>query len=248
MGGYAKFCIESLFGWVKSLFQQAWAIFSNQKGGNLLSWISENWKGALLALCILGAAADLLVYLFRWEPMKVWKSYMNRRKHLRSAGNGAPAGSFYSGYDLPGEEPEGMIFYEDSRQLPQGEDPEYPPEEEYGYDPEEIPAGPPSGGPLYSAPNMPVPAEYQAMYRRPEQKTQVPEYDGYDPDPRSMTERNLEKVIGPRRKKLRVNELFRDTEEAGFHYEAPKPVIDQTEAYNAPVFPRKWKDNGEDPS
>jgi hypothetical protein len=29
------------------------------------------------------------------------------------------------------------------------------------------------------------------------------------------------------------------------HFDPPKPVIDQSEAYHTPVYPRNWKENGE---
>ena len=245
MGGYAEFCIKNLFGWLKSFVQQIWTLISNQKGNNLLSWIGENWKGAFLALCVTGAVIDLLVYLFRWEPVKVWKSYFRRKKT-----RGRPTwedGTDSYGYGIPVGEQEEAAYYTDDQPAPQPEDSGMydMPEEEYDPYPEPIPS---PAGPVYSAPNMPTPPEYQAMYRRPEANARPAAYAGNEPDPRSMTERNLERVIGPRRKKLRVNELFREADEGTVHYEAPQPVIDRTEAYRAPVFPRNWNDNGENPT
>ena len=247
MEGYARFCIQTFFGWLKSFVQQIWMLFSDQKGNNLLSWIGENWKGFLLILCAAGAVIDLLVYLFRWEPVKVWKSYFLRRKSRREpAWREKPDGTDYYGYDIPAGDPEAYTYYPDDPQADVSGDPETNMPQDQAYpDPEEIPAEPLRPGPIYSAPNMPAPPEYQEMYRRPEQNPQPQMFTGYTNEPGSMTQRNLEKVIGPRRKKLRVNELFRDTDEGAVHYEAPRPVIDQAEAYHTPVFPRNWKDNGE---
>ena len=33
----------------------------------------------LIALCVLGVALDLLVYLLRWKPYRVWNSFFRRR-------------------------------------------------------------------------------------------------------------------------------------------------------------------------
>ena len=244
MGGYAEFCIKNLFGWLKSFAQQIWTIFSNQRGNNLLSWIGENWKGVFLILCVAGAVIDLLVYLFRWEPIKVWKSYFRRKKS-----HGRPTWEDETdsyGYSYTEGESDAAPYYADDQaeSLPEAQC-MYIPNEEYELYPEPVTS---SAGPVYTAPNMPTPPEYQAMYRRPETGVRPAAYAGNEPDPRSMTERNLERVIGPRRKKHHVNELFRDTDEGAGHYEAPQPVIDQTEAYRAPVFPRNWNDNGEKPS
>ena len=219
MGGYAKFCIESLFGWLKTVVQQVWTLMSNPKGNNSISWIGENWKTILLVICAAGAAADLLVYLFRWEPIKVWKSYFRRKKqHSRSAWYSGDDGEAYDEYGYPTDE---TAYYgsEDAG---------------CAADPDSIPD-------TYMQAEEPYPEDYPAENRPAETYY-------YDEDPRSFTERNLEKVVGPRRRKFRVNELFRDTDEGSGYYEAPQPVIDQTEAYHAPVFPRNWKENGDSPS
>ena len=57
MGGFAQTCIRILTGWVESLISQIWAISSDPKGSNLVTWIGENWKGIFLAMCVAGAAS-----------------------------------------------------------------------------------------------------------------------------------------------------------------------------------------------
>ena len=83
MGGYALSCIKVLVGWIRSFAEQIWSIFSAQpdKQNNLMTWAGDHWKTIVLLLCIFGAAADLTVYLFRWKPIQVWKSYFRRRKN-----------------------------------------------------------------------------------------------------------------------------------------------------------------------
>ena len=245
MGGYAEFCLENLFGWLKIFIGQIWSVFSNQKDNSLLSRIGENWKAILLVLCFAGAVIDLLVYLFRWEPIQVWKSYFRRRrKRKHPEWYPEDEGTEDSGYEYQDGESEEM-FYHDEYLPPDNPELYIPQEETYSY-PEPAGYHPVAAGPLYSAPNAPVPPEYQAMYRRPEPDLSPSFSQGCDPDSGSMTERNLAKVIGPRRKKFRVNELFRDSsDESSVHYDAPQPVIDRTEAYHAPVYPRNWNENGE---
>ncbi len=49
----------------------------------------------------------------------------------------------------------------------------------------------------------------------------------------------------PGRRRLRVNLLGDADEEGEIHYYAPRPIVDQREAYHAPVYPEGWKKNGE---
>ena len=81
MGGYAQFCIRTLIGWLKTIASQMWVLFSGQNSGGLLGWVSNHWKVICIGLCVVGTLADLTVYIFRWEPIKVWKSYFRRRKN-----------------------------------------------------------------------------------------------------------------------------------------------------------------------
>jgi len=274
MGGYAKFCLETLFGWLKSLAGQIWSALSGGQGTNMLAWVGEHWKGILLIICTAGILIDLAVYLFRWEPIKVWKSYFRRRKNRRRSGweetgrvtNAAAepadyAEAYPSDYpsDMPetvGEAPnfdttEAETYPEENAsfrpEIYRDPEDDYPNPEETYAEPEAAREELRNAGPLYAAPDKPIPAQYQEMYRRPVQQSGG--RSSGNPDPGSVTRRNLEKVLGPRRRRSRVNELFRSSPDDGnIHYEAPQPVIDRTEAYQAPVYPRNWRENGDSPS
>ena len=247
MGGFAQTCIRILTGWVESLISQIWAISSDPKGSNLVTWIGENWKGIFLALCVAGAAIDLVVYLFRWEPVRVWKSYFRRRKNRNRVN--WPAAQEYAAYDeddIPEPPQEQGPYFARNREQPVPDVP-YIPEDPYlpEDETEPQPQTAPVAGPVYAAPGVQTPPAYQDAYRRPEQQAVPPAAGQSLPEGGSMTERNLEKVIGPRRRRIRMNELFGDPGEAVGQYEAPQPVIDQNEAYHAPVYPRNWKENGD---
>lgn len=268
MGGYAQFCIRLMIGWLGSVVSQIWSFFSGGGNSSILAWAGNNWKFILLVICAVGALADLAVYFFRWEPYKVWKSYFRNRKKKKHTPWPAEAGALYYGYDMPEEET--GDFHADSENHP-AERMDYPgytmtnpydlPDtgaELYSSDPYGTGADPdmnpadnpqpetPSNQPLYIAPNSPIPPEYRQMYSRPISPDR--NYTAGKPDGKSLTERNLEKVIGPRRKRIRVSQLLSDPEETAIHYEAPQPVIDRREAYHAPVYPKNWKENGEDHS
>ena len=249
MGGYAQACIRLLTGWMQSLASQMWSFFTNRNEGGLLGWIGANWKWILLVLCLIGAIIDLTVYLFRWEPIKVWKSYFRRRKERKHTGSSTEEefAELYQGYDTADEETERFPYFPDNMQQPIVDRSHYyRPQQETAQQPQPVPdirtAGTENNSNI-----APSNAEYQERFRRPEQYFVPPDTSNTEneTDGRSQTERNLEKVIGPRRRRIRVNELFGDPGEDAVHFEAPQPVIDQNEAYHAPVYPRNWKTNGD---
>ncbi len=269
MGGYAQFCIQVMIGWLRSVISQIWSIFSGRGNSSFLAWAGNNWKYILLVICAVGALADLAVYLFRWEPYKVWKSYFNRRKKHKNIPLYAETGVLYYGYDMPEKDPGSFPGYSENfpaqgMEYPDQDHPDtfypeipeagiYPPDP-YGtggereMNPADTPQSEalPQKQPVYMAPNSPTPPEYRQMYSRPASTNRL--HIAGMADGRSLTERNLEKVIGPRRRKVRVSQLLSDPDEFAVHYEAPQPVIDRLEAYHAPVYPKNWKENGEDPS
>ena len=52
--GFAADFLQILLGWLQSLFNGIWALFSGGSGGSVLRWLSENWLSLLLALLIFG--------------------------------------------------------------------------------------------------------------------------------------------------------------------------------------------------
>ncbi len=71
--------IEGLLGWLTGIARSLWGLFTGTGSGGLPGWFSAHWKGLLIALCVLGVALDLLVYLLRWKPYRVWDSFFRRR-------------------------------------------------------------------------------------------------------------------------------------------------------------------------
>ena len=52
-----------------------------------------------------------------------------------------------------------------------------------------------------------------------------------------------------RRRRLRINQIFGDSQnEEDYHYVAPRPIMDQKDAYHAPVYPEKWTGSKEQDS
>jgi len=137
MGNIANAVFQTLLGWIRTLAAEVWHTATTDSR-TILEWISRNWIGAALILCAIGLAADLVVYLFRWQPYRVWRSFFFRIKYPENETD-APDESEEESRMLPDSE----YGREDIRQtIPQDrgvEDPEmttFEPEEEIPSDQE----------------------------------------------------------------------------------------------------------------
>lgn len=70
--GFAADFLQVLLGWLQSLFNGVWALFSGGSGGSVLRWFSENWLSLLIVLLVFGIVTDIVVYLIRWRPFWWW--------------------------------------------------------------------------------------------------------------------------------------------------------------------------------
>ena len=82
MGTLANSLFRGTLGWMRVLCAQIWASADSPEEGTLLIWIGENWKVLALGLCAIGLVIDLIVYLFRWQPYRVWHSFFHRKERL----------------------------------------------------------------------------------------------------------------------------------------------------------------------
>ena len=53
-------------------------------------------------------------------------------------------------------------------------------------------------------------------------------------------------VMSRRRRRISVSDLFADPEEEIRAFDAPQDLIDRRKAYHEPVYPRGWKQNGDE--
>lgn len=83
MGTLANSIFQAMLGWVRSLSAQVWTTASSPESGTFLRWIGENWKLLAAGLCLVGMALDLIIYLFRWQPYRAWRSFFRRRRLAR---------------------------------------------------------------------------------------------------------------------------------------------------------------------
>lgn len=244
MGSFANTLFTIMLGWIQAAASAIWSAFTTENGGSFLQWIGRNWIILAVILCVIGMVIDFSIYLLRWRPVRVWKSFFRRLRHGKEEAEEpeqtvetpAPAGRFFKNEDEPARQSDSIPLTaeaepEDFSRWVQ-EEPESIPE------PETMQKRPIITGAGYT-----VPAD--SPYRRPaaeapaepiieERRTDEPENR-----PEIMTQRK-------RKRRLIVGDLFTDPEEELYQYERPQQLIDKDKAYFQPVYPRNWKkDEGE---
>ncbi len=83
MGSFANTLFSGLLGWVESLARAVWNAFSSGQSGTFLTWIGKNWMFLAAGLCAIGLIFDLSVYMVRWRPYRVWRSFWQQRRRNR---------------------------------------------------------------------------------------------------------------------------------------------------------------------
>ena len=245
MGSFANTLFSTLLGWVQSVASTLWSLFTNAKSHGVLRWIGEHWILIAAILCVIGLAVDLGVYLVRWRPYKVWKSFLKRRRGedenesldaIPDERTYRTAGSAYA-FSYPTIPAAQERVQTAERRLEEAED-------ELGRwktEPEEPREEAPAAPPLVTAAGYVVPDD--SPYRRPaaKQKTQDPSAEAEE-DPEDKQTRI---PSSRRRKRLNVNDLFNSPEEEIYEFDAPQNLIDRNKAYRQPVYPRGWNQGKE---
>lgn len=85
MGDFANTLFSVLLGWVQSIAAWLWQFFTGGGGEGMVAWLLDHWLLLTIVLCAAGVAIDVLVYLLRWQPYRVWHSFWQRRKEEAEA-------------------------------------------------------------------------------------------------------------------------------------------------------------------
>lgn len=78
MGNFANTLFSTLLGWLRSAAAWLWSFLTDPESGGVIVWIADNWLPLVLILCAACMLIDFIVYLFRWQPHKVWASFFRR--------------------------------------------------------------------------------------------------------------------------------------------------------------------------
>ena len=230
MGSFANTVFSIMLGWLQTLASMLWSAMAGKEGGSLLQFIGKNWIRIAVILCAAGLAADFAVYLFRWAPYKVWRTFWNRIKNNRKPEPAEEYGMQSASRPENREHVPHRYFARQENSEKQNSAYNGPAENSAAADTaeqddlrrwktedaeseKEIPAEITRAG--YA-----VPAD--SPYRNPDSRG--------------------------RRRRFRVSLLGDSRDEGEIHYFAPRPMIDKKDAYNAPVYPEKWTGSREEDS
>ncbi|MBR5961965.1 MAG: hypothetical protein IKZ98_13360 [Clostridia bacterium] len=251
MGSFANTLFRVMLGWLQGIVSAVWSAFTSEKGGSLFTWIGNHWIPIAAILCIIGLVSDLGIYLVRWKPYKVWKSFFLRKNEedeepvperrrlanerpVRRREYTAPVQPAYAEEPAESREPEIEKEYKPA-DFSRWEPEQRKEEKVYQVPRESIPV-------TVTAAGYHVPAD--SPYRRPKTEhapvqEQVQEKEAV-PAGKQETGKS-QPVLYRRRRRINVTELFSDPEEELRPFEAPQQVINSQEAYHQPVYPRGWK-------
>lgn len=121
MGNFADTLFGVLLGWAKGAVAWIWGAVTNEGGSGLVSWVLDHWLLLLILLCLGGMAIDLMVYIIRWQPYRVWRSYRARRGEAEAAEDAGTA---------PEAEAARQWIYADGRTVTEEPSPLYAPKVE----------------------------------------------------------------------------------------------------------------------
>ena len=80
MGSFANSLFTLMLGWLQGAVSAIWSAFTNNNGASFLNWIGRHWILIAAILCAIGMAADLCVYILRWKPFRVWRSFFSKKE------------------------------------------------------------------------------------------------------------------------------------------------------------------------
>ena len=239
MGSLANTLFRIMLSWLQGVVSSVWTAMTSEKGDTFLDWIGNNWIPIAAILCVIGLAADLCVYLFRWKPLRVWKSYFNRRKQKDEPADEETARPVSENRSFERKQPAFVsqpALKQDARTDPDFSRWETPPE------PATEPREPKNIPPTVTGAGYVVPAD--SPYRRPKEAAVLSDERPEKPLSLIRTEEETDKAVPirtRRKQRLNVSDLFSNPEEELYDFDAPQQVIDSRKAYHEPVYPRNWK-------
>ena len=224
MGSFANTVFSILLGWMQGLISAIWSAFNGKEGDSFLQFIGNNWIKIAMILCAVGMIVDFVVYIFRWQPYKVWRSFWRRMKNKEETSyeaerelsedwknDGAGPAQTYFPESLRADEPEERDFSRRRQTEPEADHDL----SRWEVSEKEMPEPEPEAEITKAGYTVPL----DSPYRKPGNRTG--------------------------RRRLRVSMLGDADEEGEIHYFSPRPIVDHREAYHAPVYPEGWKENGE---
>ena len=77
MNNFSDSLLELLLSWIKSIFIDVWNLLSGDNG-TFFAWLGKHWLSLVCVLLLSGITIDLIIYILRWHPQRVWMSKFKR--------------------------------------------------------------------------------------------------------------------------------------------------------------------------
>jgi len=80
MNGFVNSLLELILSWMRGIISDVWTMLSGDTG-SIFSWLGRHWLSLACILIIGGITADLVFYILRWHPQRVWFAKIDRLFH-----------------------------------------------------------------------------------------------------------------------------------------------------------------------
>ena len=239
MGSFANTLFIILLGWLQGAVSAVWSALTSENGASFLTWVGQHWIVIAAVLCIAGLAADLCVYILRWKPFRVWKSFfLFRQTHDEPYSGEKRAKS--SGTSVRTGRPEKRKIQAEDSAGAQEDDPDFSKWEQGPSVKGQTETATAGSASVVTKAGYAIPPD--SPYRRPPEAAKGTQQSGPEPAYETEPSREIYTPSKPkRRRRISVSELFTDPEEEIREYDAPQHLIDRRAAYHEPVYPRAWK-------
>ena len=266
MGTFTNSLFQVFLGWIRILTAEIWnTLFSTPGRATLLSWLGDHWKVLALLMCAAGLCVDLIVYLFRWQPYRVWREqHRKNRQQEDEAENDEEISAAADAEETPApgrypnasdrtdrwteSAPEKRYFQKINGDQRENAGADFREEtviirkdpERTEPDPEEIPIRERKN--FRPATRRNAERYIRNAYEAESEAEQLaawqrPEENEPLPSEAARTTEKFEQAIRPRRRR-NVKAML--TDRADDQVPAPEQLIDRNEAYRRPVYPRSW--------
>ena len=232
MGSFFNTVFSILLGWLQGLVSMIWNAFTDHDGETFLQYIGNNWIMIAAVLCVIGLVFDFAVYFFRWEPYKVWRTFWRRIRKNRKSLVPEESDALFAPENISEE----TIYTGRENRIADETAPDLPYETDelirWRKSEEDSVNTSRTAPPDITRAGYVVPAD--SPYRRPAAAGAGME------EPEHIKSSGISS-----RRRRKFSAILGDSDDEQFHYFAPKPIIDQRDAYREPVYPEKWKESRE---
>ena len=235
MNTFANSLFSVLFGWARGLIQQLWNAAVSSQFSGFLTWLGDHWLVVVFGLIVGCTVMDYLIWLIRWRPYLLWRSFFRRVSRFFRRENK----QFEQGY----QSSVGIQLPPDQEAAPQAEDAW---SEEAWSQPPEQEASAPEPQPVFSASRE---REHRARQFTPPQAYEAPPLyaaarqvtGSFTAEMPVARRRRRSEKYERRRQEWRDRLINGDAQDYEILDGLP-PAVDRQQAFHEPVYPRQNTD------